>query len=74
VLAYVADPEDRARFARTVGDLGATWIANEGAERIPGIGDELFDGPVRHDAFLLCVNGDPVAWTDSHGTWLEWHG
>jgi hypothetical protein len=74
VLAYVREPEERAEFARTVKELGATWIANEGAERIPGIGEEVFGGPMRHDAFLLCVDGEPVAWTDSHGTWLEWHG
>jgi hypothetical protein len=74
VLAYVRDPEERSAFARTVQELGAIWIANEGAERIPGIGDEVFGGPARHDAFLLCVGGEPVAWADSHGTWLEWHG
>jgi hypothetical protein len=74
VLAYVPDPEERLAFARTVHDLGAIWIANEGADLIPGIGDEVFGGPVRHDAFLLCVGGEPVAWTDSHGTWLDWHG
>jgi hypothetical protein len=74
VLAYVPHPGERAAFARTVGELGALWIANEGAERIPGIGERVFGGPVRDDAFLLCLNGEPVAWTDSHGTWLEWHG
>jgi hypothetical protein len=74
VLAYVRDPEQRLAFARSAKELGATWIANEGAERIPGIGERVFGGPVRHDAFLLCVDGKPVAWTDSHGTWLEWHG
>ncbi len=74
VLAYVPDPDERAAFARTVADIGAIWIANEGAERIPGIGDDVLGGPVRQDAFLMCVDGEPVAWTDSHGTWLEWHG
>jgi hypothetical protein len=74
VLAYVQSPDERAAFARTVKELGATWIANEGAERIPGVGTQVFGAPVRQDAFLLCVDGKPVAWTDSHGTWLEWHG
>jgi hypothetical protein len=74
VLAYVPDPNERGAFARTVADVGAIWVANESPERIPGIADEVFGGPVRHDAFLLCVNGQPIAWTDSHGTWLEWHG
>jgi hypothetical protein len=74
VLAYVRDESERSSFAQAVNELGATWIANEGAERIPGIGEEVFGAPVRHDAFLLCVDGKPVAWTDSHGAWLEWHG
>jgi len=33
VLAYVTDPEARARFARTVRDLNAIWISNE----VPGV-------------------------------------
>jgi hypothetical protein len=74
VLAYVPDPQERLAFARTVHELSAIWIANEGADLIPGIGDQVFGGPARHDAFLLCVGGEPVAWTDSHGSWLDWHG
>ena len=23
-------------------------------------------------AFLLAVNGEPVAWTDPHGAWIDW--
>lgn len=74
VLAYVADAQERADFARSVADLGAVWIANEGTENIPGIPSDPFGEPARDDAFLLCVDGEPVAWTDSHGTWIEWSG
>lgn len=73
VLAYVGEAGERDEFAQTVAELGAAWIANEGAERIPGIGEQVFGGPIRDDAFLLCLNGRPLAWTDSHGTWVEWH-
>jgi hypothetical protein len=72
VLAYVRDAQERAAFARSVAELGAVWLANEGLEHIPGAPEEPFGKPAREDAFLLCVNGEPVAWTDSHGTWVEW--
>jgi hypothetical protein len=72
VLAYVREAEDRAAFARSVGDVGGIWLANEGIESIPGAPSEPFGEPAREDAFLLCVDGDPVAWVDSHGTWIEW--
>ena len=25
-------------------------------------------------AFLLAIDGEPVAWTDPHGAWVEWFG
>jgi hypothetical protein len=71
VLAYVRDPGDREAFARSVASAGAVWIANEGAQNIPGVPDlpEPHSDPA---AFLLCVGGEPVAWTDGHGTWIDW--
>jgi hypothetical protein len=71
VLNYVRDPGDRAAFARTVRNLDAVWIANEGA----GIVDPAHElmGRRRPDAFLLCVDGTPTAWTDPHGLWIDWH-
>ncbi len=74
VLAYVPEAEERAAFARSVAQLGAVWIANEGIENIPNAPTEPFGESARHDAFLLCVNGQPIAWTDSHGTWIDWRG
>lgn len=74
VLAYVREAEERAAFARSVADVGGVWLANEGIESIPGAPSEPFGEPAREDAFLVCVDGEPVAWADSHGTWIEWRG
>jgi hypothetical protein len=71
VLAYVRDPADRQEFARSVADAGAVWIANEGADNIPGVAEPAESHP-DPAAFLLCVDADPVAWTDGHGTWIDW--
>jgi hypothetical protein len=68
VLAYVADPHARARFRRSVRDLGAVWISNEA----PFVFPDIVARPVRQGAFSLAVNGEPAAWTDPHGAWLEW--
>jgi hypothetical protein len=70
----VCEPDERAAFARTVAEIGAVWIANEGIELIPGAPAKPFGQRARKDAFLLCVDGEPVAWTDSHGTWIDWRG
>jgi hypothetical protein len=73
VLAYVRDARGRDAFARSVADAGAVWIANEGAHNIPGVAKPLASHP-DPAAFLLCVDADPVAWTDGHGTWIDWLG
>jgi hypothetical protein len=71
VLAYVRNPGEREAFARSVADAGAVWIANEAPRCIPGVPDP---GDPHPDpaAFLLCVDAEPVAWTDGHGTWIDW--
>jgi hypothetical protein len=71
VLAYVADPAARAGFARTVRDLGSVWISNEAPGVFPDIAAKL-GGPRPNGAFLLSVNGEPTAWTDPHGAWIDW--
>jgi hypothetical protein len=68
VLAYVTDPDARAGFARTVRELNAVWISNEIRLAFPI--DPSLSGP--RDGFLLSVNGEPTAWTDPHGAWIEW--
>lgn len=72
VLAYVADPPERAAFAATVAELDAVWIANERARYIPGIGDDVAAAAPTAAAFLLCVDGEPTAWTDPHGSSITW--
>jgi hypothetical protein len=71
VLAYVRDSGDREAFARAVSGTGAVWIANEGPPDIPGAPD-LSGGHPDPAAFLLCVDAEAVAWTDGHGTWIDW--
>ncbi len=73
VLAYVREAQEREAFARSVAGVGAVWVANEGVEHLPGVSSKPFGRPARRDAFLLCVDREPVAWVDSHGTWIEWH-
>jgi hypothetical protein len=71
VLAYVADPALRDEFMRMVRGLGAVWISNEVPGVFPSI-RERFSRRGPRGAFLLSVDGAPVAWTDPHGGWIEW--
>ena len=68
VLAYVPDADDRKTFGQTVMDFGAQWISNESAR--------LFDGPDMTERlagrFVLSLNGVPKAYTEAHGTAIDW--
>jgi hypothetical protein len=68
VLAYVADRAERTAFAQTVRDVGAVWIANEG----PGVLSDEGGDPWPEGRFVLARDGVRVAWTDPHGTAIEW--
>jgi hypothetical protein len=71
VLGYVADPTRRAAFVETVFDQGAVWVSNE----VPGVFPEIAERASRPGppgAFLLSLNGVPIAWTDPHGAWIDW--
>lgn len=71
VLAYIADQAARDRFAATVRSLNATWISNESPGVFPTIAARVRRrGP--QGAFLLSVDGNPVAWTQPHGGWIDW--
>ncbi len=72
VLAYVPDRDERAAFARSVVELDAVWIANERPAFIPGMTDGVVDESPSAQAFLLCVNAIPTAWTDPHGASIGW--
>jgi len=69
VLAYVGDPAMRAAFARVVQELGAVWISNEAPGVFPAIAAKA--GRPARRGFLLAVDGEPVAWTDPHGAWID---
>ncbi len=70
VLNYVT-PKVRKEFAMLVKDLGAEWIANEGASILPEI---AMTGTVesRTEAFVLSHNGRAVARTGPHGQFIDW--
>ena len=71
VLAYIAERADRDRFAQTVCGLNAVWISNESPGVFPAIAARVRRrGPP--GAFLLAVDGVPVAWTQPHGAWIDW--
>ena len=73
VLGYVTDAASRDAFARAVRELGAVWVSNEVPGVFPSIRERLAH-PGPRGAFLLAVDGVPVAWTDPHGGWIEWIG
>ena len=64
-------PRGARRFRRSVRDLGAVWISNEAPARISRHRRET-SRSAAPGAFLLSVNGEPTAWTDPHGAWIDW--
>jgi hypothetical protein len=71
VLAYVSDLAARMRFVDMVGDLGAVWVSNEAPNVFPAISAKT-DIARGRGRFLLAADGNPVAWTQSHGATIEW--
>jgi hypothetical protein len=68
VLGYVT-PGKRRQFADLVGDLAAVWLSNENPGLVPGAPAPPHDGAPS----LLARDGRiPLAFADSHGTWLHW--
>jgi hypothetical protein len=70
VLNYVA-PEIRKEFATLVQDIGADWLANEGASILPDVASQAVLND-RAGAFVLSHNGRAVARTGPHGQFIEW--
>jgi hypothetical protein len=70
-LAYVTDPEARAAFVMSLWENSAVWISLEAPFVFPEIAARA-PRPAPPGAFLLSVNGQPVAWTDPHGAWIDW--
>ena len=67
VLYYVA-PGQRELLASTVRSLGAIWLSNEAPGILPGTAVPAPD----EQMCVLARDGHPIAYTDSHGTWLQW--
>ncbi len=72
VLAYIPDPAERAEFSRMVQSLDAVWVANESPELLGGSNSPKHPWPAGFDPFLLTCDLRPVAWTDPHGTSIDW--
>ena len=65
---YVRDVADRQAFGQTVRACGAQWISNESH----AVWDEP-DLPARPwGRFVLSLNGRGVAYTEAHGTQIDW--
>jgi hypothetical protein len=47
-------------------------IANEGPHNLPGVPGAIVHERPPGDDFLMCFDGQPTAWTDGHGTWIDW--
>ena len=73
VLGYVTPFAERAAFARTVRGLKVVWISNELPEHFPNMTVGLSEPPPS-GRFLLSMNEKPMAWTDPHGTFIDWIG
>ncbi|HKM68588.1 MAG TPA: DUF2332 family protein [Stellaceae bacterium] len=71
VLAYISSASEREEFARSVGSLCDYWIANEAPQVFPDIARRV-GRKAPKGAFLMSVNGFPVAWSDPHGATVEW--
>jgi hypothetical protein len=76
VLAYLSQ-EQRSAFTSVVSRLPGHWVSNEGAAVLPSLAPAAGPAPgvgsvVGSNAFLLALDGRPVAWTQGHGRALRW--
>ncbi|HEU5034220.1 MAG TPA: hypothetical protein VFT62_05600 [Mycobacteriales bacterium] len=63
--------DDRRRFAEMMRGTNAVWLSNEGVRVLPEVGVPPHQG----SPFVLVRDGmQPLAFTDPHGTWLQWLG
>lgn len=70
VLNYLPTQKERDDFSDRVMVLADHWIANESPLVLPRIAANTTSGP--DGAFLMSLDGAPVAWTDPHGASLNW--
>lgn len=72
VLNYLPSQADRDEFSERVMSLADHWIANESPLVLPRIAEKTTNGPA--GAFLMALDGEPVAWTNPHGASIDWIG
>ncbi|WP_104135718.1 DUF2332 domain-containing protein [Cryobacterium sp. Y62] len=78
VLAYL-NATDRGRFAAQMTRLPVRWLSNEGQSVVPGVLERLGEAPapshsIPASAFILALDGEPIALTQPHGRSLHWLG
>ena len=73
VLAYLNE-QGRNRFADQMTRLPVRWLSNEGQSVVPGVLERLVQAPADASAFILALDGEPIALTQPHGRSLHWLG
>jgi len=71
VLAYLSPPR-RQDFAAAVGGLDALWLSNEGTSVLAELTDQPAPPPGTAPFILARDGRTPLAFTDPHGTWIQW--
>jgi hypothetical protein len=70
VLAYLS-PDQRNRFRDQVAFTAAVWISNE-SRNVFGEMPVPATAPVGRSHFVIARDGQPLAFCDPHGRWLQW--
>ncbi|WP_426512046.1 DUF2332 domain-containing protein [Dactylosporangium sp. McL0621] len=69
VVDYVPEPA-RSAFAERVRALPGHWLSQEMAHVFPAIAARLLEPPPRDEvAYVLALDGRPLAFTAMHGSW-----
>lgn len=71
VLAYVAERSERELFGTRAMSLCDYLVANESPRLLPAISSRVEAGGAPGQ-YLLSVNRSPVAWTEPHGSAIDW--
>jgi hypothetical protein len=67
-VLYQVAPDEREQFAGAVRSLDAVWLSSEAPGILPGTAAPALDDQM----CVIARDGRPIAFADSHGTWLQW--